>query len=165
MGESPNSEILRKIIAAIDRGDTLQGLLALEGSPSLREIPVASSYRAYCIAKERGQIQEAIRMCEAALADEPRNPAHYLNLGRVHLLAADKAKAISTFWKGISKDPATENGTAIDRPRKGHSRQHALILEELRRLGIRKRSPFRSLRRGHPLNKVVGKLLASVGVR
>jgi hypothetical protein len=165
MPEMSPYQLAEKAIAAIDRGDTLHGLITLECSPTLREIPIVNSYLAYCIAKERGQVKDAIRMCEAALADEPRNPAHYLNLGRVLLLADDKAKAISTFWKGISKDPATEIGTAVDKPRNGHSRQHALILDELRRLGIRKRVPFRALGREHPLNVVVGKLLASVGVR
>jgi hypothetical protein len=50
-------------------------------------------------------------------------------------------------------------------PSHGHAREHALILDELRRLGIRKRVPFSSLRRNHPLNRIAGKLLATFGVR
>ncbi len=165
MGESPNSEILRKIIAAIDRGDTLQGLLALEGSPSLREIPVASSYRAYCIAKERGQYREAIRLCQAALKTEPHNPAHFLNLGRIFLLTKQKSKALTTFRQGLSNDTVTANAPAAESTADGQAKQQALILAELRRLGIRKRPVFESLPREHPLNKVAGRVLAKLNLR
>lgn len=149
----------------IDRGGTLQGLFILESSPELHDIPVANSYRAYCMAKERGQIREAVRLCQAALDAEPNNPVHYLNLGRIFLHAGDKSKAIATFWKGISRAPGAQPGVTVAAPSNGHAREHALILEELRRLGIRKRVPFSSLRRGHPLNRIAGKLLKSFGVR
>ena len=150
---------------SIDRGSTLQGLFVLESSPELSAIPSCNSYRAYCIAKERGQYREAVRLCQVALDAEPHNPAHYLNLGRVFLHAGDKSKAIATFWKGISRAPGAEQGVTVPAPSQGHAREHALILDELRQLGIRKRLPFSSLRRGHPLNRIAGKLLATFGVR
>ncbi len=149
----------------IDHGGTLQGLFILESSSELHGIPTANSYRAYCIAKERGQFREAIRLCQAALDAEPHNPVHYLNLGRIFLHAGDKSKAIATFWKGISRAPGAEQGVTVAAPSQGHAREHAMILDELRRLGIRKRLPFSSLRRNHPLNRFAGKLLATIGVR
>jgi hypothetical protein len=158
-------ETVQRVIFAIDRGDTLHGLIALECSPELRTTPEAESYLGYCMAKERGQIREAVRMCQAALHAEPHNPAHYLNLGRVFLLAQDKGKAIATFWKGISKAPGAERGGPVERSHRGHAREHGLILDELRRLGIRKKAPFAGLDRSHPLNRMAGRLLATLGLR
>ena len=153
------------MLRAIDRGDTLHGLIALECSPELRGHPLVNSYLAYCIARERGQIREALRLCQSALDAEPRNPVHYLNLGRIFLYTGDESMAIATFWKGISKAPGVERGVAAELSQRGHAREHALILDELRRLGIRKRVAFPSLGRQHPLNRITGKVLARLGVR
>ncbi len=163
--DSMQLDVAQEAFRAIDRGHTLQGLVVLESSPELSTIPTVNSYRAYCIAKERGQIREAVRLCQAALDAEPHNPVHYLNLGRVFLHAGDKAKAIAIFWKGISRAPGAEQGVAIEAPLQGHAKEHALILAELRRLGIRKKVPFPSLHRGHPLNRIAGKLMAVFGMR
>ncbi len=163
--ETTQSEIVQKAIAAIDWGDTLHGMFALEGAPALREIPVVKSYLAYCVAKERGQYREAIGLCEAALKAEPHNPAHYLNLGRVFLLTKQKNKALATFRKGLSSDAVTDKSPAAESPADGRAKQQALILAELRRLGIRKRPPFPSLPREHPLNRVVGGLLTKLKLR
>jgi hypothetical protein len=154
-----------RVIFAIDRGDTLHGLIALECSPHLRSIPVVESYLGYCIAKERGRLKEAVWMCQAAVKAEPDNPAHYLNLGRVFLIAQDKAKAVAAFWQGIAKAPGAEAGVMARRAQRGHAREHNLILDELRRLGVRKKAPFPSLGRSHPLNRVAGKVLATLGLR
>lgn len=163
--ESMQSEVVQKAIAAIDWGDTLGGLIALEAEPSLREIPVVNSYLGYCMARERGQFRQAIALCESALRTEPHNPAHYLNLGRIYLLTRQKAKAVATFRKGLSTDAVTERAAAAESPADGRAKQQALILSELRRLGIRKRPPFPSLPREHPLNRVVGRLLARLNLR
>ncbi len=163
--DSIQIDAAQQAFLAIDHGRTLQGLVVLESSPQLCAIPAVNSYRAYCIAKERGQVREAVRLCQAALDAEPHNPVHYLNLGRVLLHAGDKAKAIATLWKGISRAPGAEQGVAVEAPDQNHAREHALILNELRRLGIRKRAPFPALRRGHPLNRLAGRLLATIGMR
>ena len=163
--DNNQSEMVQRAIAVIDSGDTLQGLIALEGARSLREIPVVNSYLAYCMAKERGQHREAIGLCQAALAVEPHNPAHYLNLGRIYLLAGQKGKALGTLRKGLSSDAVKDKSRAAESPADCRAKQQALILEELRRLGIRKRPPFPSLPRQHQLNRVVGKLLAALQLR
>lgn len=163
--ESTQSETVQRTIAFVDHGDTLHGLIALENEPALRELPVVNSYLAYCMAKERGQYREAIRLCEGALKAEPHNPAHYLNLGRIYLLTRQKAKALAAFRKGLSSDAATDHSAAAESDADGRARQQALILAELRRLGIRRRPPFPSLPRDHALNRVTGKLLASLKLR
>ncbi len=165
MVETTQSEIVRNAIAAIDRGDTLEGLIALENPPSLRSIPVVRSYLAYCISKEKGQHRTALSLCEAAMSAEPRNPAHYLNLGRIYLLTGHKKKALDAFRKGLSRESASDKNTAAESPVETQARQQTLILVELRRLGIRRRAPFPSLPRNHALNRVVGKMLARLHLR
>ncbi|RPJ60656.1 MAG: hypothetical protein EHM24_27020 [Acidobacteria bacterium] len=163
--DNSQSETVQRVIAAIDRGDTLEGLISLEGVPSLWEIPVVKSYLAYCKARERGQYGEGVRLCLSALAAEPHNPAHHLNLGRIHVLGRQKAKAIAAFRKGLSSDAVTNNIPGAEATADGRARQQALILSELRRLGIRKRPPFPSLPRDHRLNRVFGKLLTALQLR
>jgi len=160
------SQFVQKVTAVIDWGDTLQGLIALEGAPeSLRDLPVVRSYLAYCMAKERGQYREAIRLCEAALKAEPHNPAHYLTLGRIFVLTRHKAKAMETFRRGLSNDAVTGASPAAESSPDARAKQQAQILAEMRRLGIRKRPPFPSLPRDHALNRVTGRLLARFGLR
>lgn len=165
MQEPTQSQVVQTTLAVIDWGDTLHGLMALEGSPALRGIPVVSSYLAYCLAKERGQHREGIRLCEAALSVEPHNPAHYLNLGRIYVLTGQKAKAVATLRKGLSSDAVTDKSPAAESSADSRAKQQALILTELRRLGIRRRPPFASLPRSHPLNRLVGMLLAKFKLR
>jgi len=152
-------------IAAIDRGDTLHGLFVLEGLPPALTTHVVRSYLAYCMARERGQLGKAAALCRAAVAAEPEHPAHYLNLGRVLLLAGDKSKAIATFWRGICRNAGPEGAAVAEWPRNGMRREYDLIMDELRRLGIRKPPPFTSLRRAHPLNKLAGLFLSRIGRR
>jgi len=158
------SDIVKKATAVIDFGDTLQGLIALEGAPSLHDLPVVRSYLAYCMAKERGQYREAIRLCETALAAEPHNAAHYLNLGRVLLLTKQKSKALATFRKGLSKDASAGTPAAAESAER-QAKQQALILAELRKMGIRRRAPFASLPRDHWANRTAGRMLSRLGLR
>jgi hypothetical protein len=78
---------------------------------------------------------------------EPAQAVHYLNLGRVHLAAGQKAAAIRTLRKGL---------------RFGRSRS---IIQELKKLGIRKAPVVASLPRDHPVNKHLGLLFKRLGVR
>jgi tetratricopeptide (TPR) repeat protein len=165
MDEQSQSEIVQRAIAVIDGGNTLEGLMMLEGAPSLWEIPVVSSYLAYCIAKERGQYREAIRVCQSALSIEPHNPAHYLNLGRIFRISNHKGDAFAAFQQGLSKDGVTVTSAFAESPADEQARQRTLIQTELRRMGIRKRAPFPFLPRGHPLNRVVGKALSKLKLR
>jgi tetratricopeptide (TPR) repeat protein len=116
------------------------------------------------MAKERGQYRDAIRLCETALAAEPHNAAHYLNLGRVYLLTKQKGKALATFRKGMSKDASTGGAEAAESAER-QAKHQALILAELRKMGIRRQAPFPSLPRDHALNRNVGKLLVRLGLR
>jgi tetratricopeptide (TPR) repeat protein len=103
--------------------------------------PQMLSLMGYCIVSDTGQIKQGIAMCAKAIASDPFNSDHYLNLGRIYILGNDRRRAIQSFKKGlqIRKDPR--------------------IIKELRQLGIRKTPPISSLPRGHFLNIITGKVL------
>lgn len=109
--------------------------------------PASRSYLALCQAKTRGKFDDAIALAHEAVIGEPENPVHYLNLGRIYLLAGKRQEAIEVFRKGL-RQGMNDN-----------------IITELDLLGTRKPSPIPSLERNHPLNKYMGILLARLGLR
>jgi tetratricopeptide (TPR) repeat protein len=76
------------------------------------------------------------------LGEEFFSPVFYLNLGRAYLAAGKRKDANDTFQKGIKID--AEN---ID------------LLEELKRLGMRRKHTVSFLKRSHPINKYIGMFL------
>jgi tetratricopeptide (TPR) repeat protein len=109
--------------------------------------PAICSYLAWCQAKTRGEYVEAVALAQEALSLEPANHIHYLNLGRIHLLAGDKGRAMEVFRQGLPLDSWGE------------------IARELEQFGSRKPPLFPSLARSHPLNRLLGLLLARLGLR
>jgi tetratricopeptide (TPR) repeat protein len=103
--------------------------------------PQMLSLMGYCVVSDSGQIKQGIAMCERAIMNDPNNSEHYLNLGRIYILAGDKRRAIQVFKRGlkIRKDPR--------------------IVKELQQLGVRRTPPIGILPREHILNKVAGKML------
>ena len=109
--------------------------------------PASCSYLAWCRAKTRGEYTEAVALAREALESERENPVHYLNLGRIHLLAGDKERAIEVFRQGIPFDTWGE------------------IARELDQLGSRKPPVIPSLKRSHPINRFLGRILTRIGLR
>jgi tetratricopeptide (TPR) repeat protein len=72
-------------------------------------------------------------------------PAFYLNLGRACLKGNKKAEAIKAFREGLENDPDNHD-----------------LLWELRKLGMRKRTPIPFLDRCNPINKYIGLLVSKV---
>jgi len=135
-------------VAAVDSGDTVNGLLFLEKTGEVfRENPLFCSYLAVCIARERQDFDSAIRLCLDSIAVEPRKPLHYLNLGRVYLAAEERKEAIRAFRNGLLYG------------------QNELIQAELNQLGWRKPPVISMLDRTHPLNVFLGKLGARLHLR
>jgi tetratricopeptide (TPR) repeat protein len=132
---------------ALASGETLVALMHFETAARLRQLPVVQSALAYCLAKERRQYQQAIALCRKALEAEPTDPRHYYHLGRIYLSANQKTQAITAFRRGLKQQ------------------RHQPIIDELRRLGVRKPPVFTSLPRDHVLNKSFGKLLTRFGTR
>jgi tetratricopeptide (TPR) repeat protein len=140
-------EQVKRGVAAAEQSNTLEALFYLENAALLRTTPTLTSYLGYCLARERRQFKKGAGLCLEALKQEPQQAIHYLNLGRVYLAAGEKVRAIKTLRQGLKL---------------GRNR---LILEELKKLGIRKQPVFRSLSRGHPLNKHAGLLFTRLGMR
>lgn len=139
--------LIRMGLAEVQKGNTLVALIHFEDAAELDDSPLVRSYLAFCLAKERRQMQKAAALCNAALQEEPNNPLHYLNLGRIFLLAGHKNRAIQVWQRGlkIARDPQ--------------------IVAELRKLGVRKPPVLKALGREHPMNKYLGKMLQKMGMR
>jgi len=101
---APRSEaeqLLEQGIEALTRGDILSALCRFEKAFHINNSPLISSYYAFCLAKERGQFSKAISLCTEAIKEDPQNPFHYLNLGRIHLLSNGKTDALKIFREGL----------------------------------------------------------------
>lgn len=147
MPTSDAERLVTKGIEALDQGNTLSALFYFERAKKLQDNPVTSSYFAFCIAKERGQISKAIELCKEAMDKEPGNTVHYLNLGRIYLLAMRRKEAITIFKEGLNH---------------GANQQ---ILDELNRLGMRKTPVIPFLGRSSPINKYLGIILTKMRLR
>jgi tetratricopeptide (TPR) repeat protein len=99
------------------------------------------------MATERGQIYEALKLCNDALSQEPDNPVHYLNLGRIYLHAGKKEEALLSMRKGLSFG---ENQT---------------LRSLLEKIGTRGKPVFPFLNRNSFLNKYIGLLLHRLKLR
>ncbi len=140
-------EFFTKGLEALNRGNTVVALTWFEKSWQINPTPVAGSYLAYCLAKERGQIKKAISICAKALQDAPDNHIIYLNLGKIYLLSGNKTGAIQILREGLAKG------------------EDPLLIAELTSLGTRKPPVFTFLLRNNPLNKFVGMILGKLGLR
>jgi tetratricopeptide (TPR) repeat protein len=111
------------------------------------ESPEMISLMGYSLAKESCQFNEGIALCEKAISLNPTQAEHYLNLGRIYLLANKRERAIRAFKVGlrVRKDPR--------------------IIHELKSMGVRKPPVLSSLPRDHKLNIVAGKLLRMLKLR
>ncbi|MEW6002307.1 MAG: tetratricopeptide repeat protein [Nitrospirota bacterium] len=134
-------------VKALIQGDTLSALVYFEKAIQIENSPINCSYLAYCVARERGQFQKAISLGEDAIRREPRNSIHYLNLGRVYLLADRKAEAIDIFRSGLGQEG------------------NQMIIDELNRLGTRKPPVIPFLKRSNTINKYLGIILKKLGLR
>lgn len=132
---------------ALANGETLVALMHFETAERIRPVPAVQSALAYCLASERKQYQRAIALCRQALEAEPAEARHYYHLGRIYLTTGQKALAITAFRRGLKLQ------------------RYQPILDELRRLGVRKPPVFNSLPRDHFLNRSFGQLLTRFGAR
>ncbi len=147
MTEQGYQQLVTKGTAAADQGDTLHALLHLEAAARLGSTPILDSYLGYCMARERRQFKEGAGLCRQALKNEPEQAVHYLNLGRVLLAAGEKPLAINVFQQGLKRG------------------RHRLILEELKKLGVRKPPVVPLLSRSHPVNRYLGRIFSRLNMR
>ena len=99
------------------------------------------SYYGLCLGLVERRFDRALELCRSAAREEFFNPLLYHNLARVHLTFGFKAEAIRFLTRGLMIDPAC-----------------GPIVQELRRLGVRRGPVLRFLRRRNPVNRWFGKL-------
>ncbi len=136
---------LQRGLAALEKGKTTAALAFLERAARVGDNPVCLSCLGYCLARERGQVKAGMEKCRTAIEQDPGNPVHHLNLGRILLLAGARQEAIDTFRRGL----------ALGRD--------ARLVAELEALGIRRKPVLPFLRRNHPVNKILGLIRSRIG--
>jgi tetratricopeptide (TPR) repeat protein len=140
-------ELFQKGVEAIEKGYIHSAQVFLGQVAEQRNTPELHSYLAYCLAKGQGRMHSAAKICRESIKREPGNSIHYLILGRILLLSGDKGKAIDAFRQGLRTSP------------------NPLIIEELKKLGLRRPAVIKSLKRNHPVNRVLGKVFGFIGFR
>jgi tetratricopeptide (TPR) repeat protein len=134
-------------VEALARNEWPAALSLFEKAAQLRGGAADKSFLALCLAKERGQFRKAFALCAEAIEQEPANPVHYLNLGKVYLLRGERNEAIGILRKGLEFETNEQ------------------IVAELERLGVRRSPPLKFLKRGNPLNKLIGRIMSRLGLR
>jgi Flp pilus assembly protein TadD len=101
------------------------------------------SYFGFCLAFARGHYLRAIRHCRDAVAVNPREVMHHVNLGRVYQLKGDREAAYETLQRAFRI-----------------KKNHPAVAAELARMGIRRPPFFTFLGRDNPINRCLGVLRA-----
>lgn len=139
--------LFNKATEALIWGNSRVALEQFRKLVDIERLPVYCSNLAFCLAKEKREFKQAIALCNEAIKKEPKSSTHFLNLGRVYLLAGQKKDAIRFLRMGLRYERNRE------------------ILNELEMLGARKTPPIPFLGRGNPMNKYLGIILERMGVR
>jgi predicted Zn-dependent protease len=147
MQETEAEKLFASGLKALAANNTLTALVFFEKAMAKEDKPIFASHMAFCIAKERGQFQLAVTLCEKAIAREPQNPVHYLNLGKIYLFAGKKSEAVRTFREGLAREKDQQ------------------LIDELDKLETRKPPVFSFLKRDNPVNRVLGLLMKKTGLR
>ena len=139
------------------RGDNLEGaLITLDNA--LTEHPFNAlllSYYGYLETIVNKNYKRGIDLCKTAieiLKEESREEGFfkhegfhavlYLHLGRTYLAGGIKNSAVKAFKQGLEGDP-----------------KDPYLLNEVRRIGIRRKPFFPFLKRSNPINKYIGMLI------
>jgi tetratricopeptide (TPR) repeat protein len=139
------------------RGNNFKGALRTLDK-GLTEHPLNApllSYYGYLDATVNKNYDRGIGLCKTAvdiIEEESRgnrslrqkgfHSVLYLHLGRTYLAGGNKKSAVKAFKRGLEADP-----------------KDPYLLSEVRRIGIRRKPFFPFLKRSHPINKYIGKLL------
>ena len=145
--EEEAEKLFARAVDALSAGETPSALALLERGLKLDDNRSWYSYLGYCIAKERGQVKKGTDLCNSSLEMEPENPAHYLNLAKLNLVAGNKKEVLRVLREGLSH---------------GESREIIALLDTV---GTRKLPVVSFLPRTSLINKLLGLLLERTGLR
>ncbi len=119
-----------------------------EGEGTFHTHEALSCY-ALSIANHDFYLDAATKLCLVALRRDPKNPAIYLNLGKIFNLSNKKRTALRAFKKGMKKDIM--------------ERLHPEFIEAIASMGIRRTPVIPFLSRNNFLNRMLGRLISSLG--
>jgi len=102
--------------------------------------PQFLSYYGLILALGEQNFQDAINFCRAAVLRAAYEPELYVNLCRVYSKAGQRKKALETLLEGLHYDW-----------------ENQLLMQEMKRMGCRRKPLFAFLSRDHFLNKTLGR--------
>ncbi len=94
-----------------------------------------------CKAMVSRRSNEALELCEEALAAGGYGDFFYCNMGKVQLLRGSRRKAYAAFVAGMKANPRNRD-----------------IVRELRSMGVRQTAFFSFLPRWHVINRFIGRM-------
>lgn len=130
----------RRWVDALDQFEDNLDASVLQNAPQARARFL--SYYAVCQAMVSARTRRALSLCETALGTCGPEADLWLNLGLVRLRARQRDLAREAFMEGLRLAPG-----------------HPELLMTLQRLRRRRPPVFRFLPRGHPLNRISGRVL------
>ena len=146
------SDYLRTVKNHLRKGNNKAAFALLqEAALQYPEDPFILSYYGCLQALVDKKYRTGVEKCKAALAlikkqssfgEEMLYPVFYLNLGRAYVAAGKKKEALEVFNNGLNYDNKNRE-----------------ILQEVRALGMRKKTPLSFLDRSNPIIKYVGLIL------
>ncbi len=141
------AELFDQGMESMKSGDTRGALEHLESAVSMDRNALYCSNLAICLAKEKREFKKAVSLCNEAIKKDPKNALHFLNLGRVYVMADQKKEALRIFSMGLRFGKNNE------------------IITEMRKFERRRRPFFSFLPRENSLNKFLGKITYKMGLR
>ncbi|MEW5805955.1 MAG: hypothetical protein AB1756_01135 [Acidobacteriota bacterium] len=148
----PAESCFLKGMKELKKGNHMDALVHFEAALDLEKkygkaVPQSRylSYYGLCVGIVTKDVKEAINLCKKAVELEFYNPDLFHNLGYVYLLAGMRLEARNAFIEGLKMQ-----------------NNHREILQDLKRLGVRRKPIFPFLHRSHILNKIAGKLASSI---
>jgi Flp pilus assembly protein TadD len=119
-----------------------EALVALK--EAVEQDPGEASYRSYyglCLVESGRGRKEGLRLCREAVQQAFYLPDLYVNLVKAHLASGERRLAVAVLKTGASFEPENE------------------VLQKLMSdVGRRRRPVFPFLRRGHPINRIAGRI-------
>ena len=106
------------------------------------------SFYGLCLGLAKKRHDLAIKMCQAAIQLEQYNPDLHWNLGRVLYDAGRRREAYRVFVRGVKQQPG-----------------HRGLVNEIKRMGLRKKAVLPFLNRKNPLNVTLGRMRAEARAR
>ena len=106
MIETEAEKEFSKGLKALQEGNSLAALsLFREGCQPGDPAGLLLLISVYALQRNGARFRRGLLLCREALEKEPENTVHYLNLGRIHLVAGNKQEAIRIFRKGLAFGP------------------------------------------------------------